>query len=255
MGKKILLICVAICIFLSAFNCINVGAAPVWDRPYRVEQPDGEVLELLINGDEYFNYVNDKNGYLVKKNEETGYYVYVTISGHEVITGDNIVTNEAIDNFKDADRITAIDYFAAQKEDWVEYPMDFTNKEFKFSIMGNEVDFGDKTPQVVDGSTMVPLRLIMDERIRNSSYHFTENEYLMFWNSDTKAVHIRYFDNTIIINTTNNIAYINGKEYKLGTSPYNSNGTVYVPVRFAAEILHLDFERYIKWGQVYIDLR
>ncbi len=47
-----------------------------------------------MSGDEYFNYIHDADGYLIKKDEETGYYVYVDFVDGEITTStNNIVTN------------------------------------------------------------------------------------------------------------------------------------------------------------------
>ena len=54
---------------------VPVLAAPLFNVPTTVTQPDGTVLELYSSGDEFFNYIHDANGFLIMKNDE-GWYVY-----------------------------------------------------------------------------------------------------------------------------------------------------------------------------------
>lgn len=58
-------------IFVSLLFCITASANPVWDEPYVIQQPNGEIIDCFMSGDEYFNYIHDADGYLIKKDEET----------------------------------------------------------------------------------------------------------------------------------------------------------------------------------------
>ena len=50
-------------------------AAPLKDIPMTLAQTDGTMLECFASGDEFFNYLHDKEGYMIIQNPDTGYYV------------------------------------------------------------------------------------------------------------------------------------------------------------------------------------
>ena len=50
-------------------------AAPLKNIPVRLTQPDGQVIECLASGDEFYNYLHDANGFTIVKGEG-GYYCY-----------------------------------------------------------------------------------------------------------------------------------------------------------------------------------
>lgn len=54
----------------------NVWGAYLTNVPVKVTQPDGEELKLFASGDEYYNWLHDKEGYTIIKDPKTGYYVY-----------------------------------------------------------------------------------------------------------------------------------------------------------------------------------
>ena len=63
--------------FLAAFfSALFASAAYLRDVPVTVTQPDGTVLHCFASGDEYFNYLHDKDGYTIMQHPKTGYYVY-----------------------------------------------------------------------------------------------------------------------------------------------------------------------------------
>jgi len=60
-------------------------------HPLSLSQPDGTVLELFASGDEYYNWVHDKDGYTVRQNSE-GIYVYMQMgSRDELVFTDHVV--------------------------------------------------------------------------------------------------------------------------------------------------------------------
>ena len=69
MKRFSLLALLSICFF-------SVHAAYLKDVPMTLTQPDGSILHCFASGDEYFNYLHDKNGYTIIQHPETGYYVY-----------------------------------------------------------------------------------------------------------------------------------------------------------------------------------
>jgi len=64
-------------LFFAACLCvINGFAAYLRNAPITVTQPDGTILHCFASGDEFFNYLHDKDGYTIMQHPETGYYVY-----------------------------------------------------------------------------------------------------------------------------------------------------------------------------------
>ena len=53
-------------LFLSfALTSVNTNAAPLFDVPITVRQPDGTTLDAFISGDEFFNYLHDSEGRVI----------------------------------------------------------------------------------------------------------------------------------------------------------------------------------------------
>ena len=50
-----------------------------------LSQPDGTVLQCFASGDEYFNYLHDKDGYTIIQHPQTGYYVYAEKRDGELV--------------------------------------------------------------------------------------------------------------------------------------------------------------------------
>ena len=61
---------------MIGFSIGHVQAAYLRDIPMTVTQPDGTVLHCFASGDEFFNYLHDKDGYTIIQHPQTGYYVY-----------------------------------------------------------------------------------------------------------------------------------------------------------------------------------
>ena len=75
-------------ISLLALLCLTMGAlhaAFLKNVPCTLVQPDGSKLHCFATGDEYYNYLHDKEGYTIILNRETGYYVYATKDGEQLI--------------------------------------------------------------------------------------------------------------------------------------------------------------------------
>ena len=61
---------------MACFCLFNAHAAYLRDVPMTVTQPDGTILKCFASGDEFFNYLHDKNGFTIIQHPKTGYYVY-----------------------------------------------------------------------------------------------------------------------------------------------------------------------------------
>jgi M6 family metalloprotease-like protein len=75
---------------LLAIVTINVQAAYLKDVPQTVKQPNGEMLNCLATGDEFFNWLHDANGFTIMQNKNTGWYVYADLKNDEFVPTDLI---------------------------------------------------------------------------------------------------------------------------------------------------------------------
>ena len=80
--KRMILLMTALLSFISVF------AAYLKDIPMTVTQPDGTVLQCFASGDEFFNYLHDKNGYTIMRHPLTGYYVYAESRDGQLVATD-----------------------------------------------------------------------------------------------------------------------------------------------------------------------
>jgi M6 family metalloprotease-like protein len=79
---------------LTVLLCLLSGtvfASMVRSMPMKVTQPDGTVLELLASGDEFHNWLHDKDNYTIIQHPLTGYYCYAVKDGNGVQASDLIV--------------------------------------------------------------------------------------------------------------------------------------------------------------------
>jgi len=70
---------------------VNISASMVRSMPMKVSQPDGTVLELLVSGDEYHNWLHDKDNYTIIQHPISGYYCYAVQDGGNVAASDLVV--------------------------------------------------------------------------------------------------------------------------------------------------------------------
>ena len=69
----------------------NVDGAYLRNFPVKVVQPDGEELDIFASGDEFYNWLHDKDGYTIIQDPETGYYVYAIEKDGDLISSGYIV--------------------------------------------------------------------------------------------------------------------------------------------------------------------
>jgi M6 family metalloprotease-like protein len=79
MKKLTLLILLATFFFVPFTN-----ASFVKFHPYQVRQPDGNVINCFVSGDEYFNWLHDADGYTIIQSAD-GYYYYGIKQGDMVV--------------------------------------------------------------------------------------------------------------------------------------------------------------------------
>jgi M6 family metalloprotease-like protein len=77
MRKLVLLAFLTIAYFFGS-------AAPFRFLPHTITQPDGEVINCYVSGDEYYNWIHDKNGYTIIQASD-GYYYYATSQDSKII--------------------------------------------------------------------------------------------------------------------------------------------------------------------------
>lgn len=64
---------------------VSLQAAYFSNVPYTLRQPNGDTLQCLISGDEYYHYLHDADGFTIVKNAYTGYYMYAEMNGGKVV--------------------------------------------------------------------------------------------------------------------------------------------------------------------------
>jgi M6 family metalloprotease-like protein len=63
-----------IVIFFILLNCLS--SAPLRNIPQTLIQPNGDTLRCFASGDEYYNWLHDKDNYTIIQDPVTGYYTY-----------------------------------------------------------------------------------------------------------------------------------------------------------------------------------
>jgi predicted RNA-binding Zn-ribbon protein involved in translation (DUF1610 family) len=71
-------------------------AAPLSFVPQTLKQPDGEVINCFASGDEFYNYLHDKDNYTIIQNS-TGFYCYAELIDGKLVASKYIV---GVDNPK-----------------------------------------------------------------------------------------------------------------------------------------------------------
>lgn len=69
-------------------------AAYLTDLPVTIRQPDGTEVSALASGDEYYNWVHDKKGYVMVRRPDTGHVVYAA-RGDKAIVPTSYVVGKA----------------------------------------------------------------------------------------------------------------------------------------------------------------
>jgi len=80
-----------ILIFLFLVHPTASFSAPLTFVPIQLTQPDGTILNVFASGDEYYNWVHDKDNFTILPHPATGYYVYATIQQGKLIHTEYVV--------------------------------------------------------------------------------------------------------------------------------------------------------------------
>ncbi|MCL2572669.1 MAG: InlB B-repeat-containing protein [Defluviitaleaceae bacterium] len=111
---KMSFVVISALILMFAFMTARVQAAPLFNIPITIEQPDGTSLDAFISGDEFFNYMHDSEGRIIIQHPETGFWVYAVLDVNGMLSASDRV---AINNgrFYDANsRVRVYQHIASQ---------------------------------------------------------------------------------------------------------------------------------------------
>lgn len=101
-------------------------------------------------------------------------------------------------------------------------------------VFNDEVIAFDQQPEILNGTTMVPIRMVSEKM-----------GGVVEWHGETEEVEIRIDELEIILKIGSKTATVNGEEKTLLTAPYIKNSRTMVPVRFISENMGAD----VSWEQ------
>lgn len=81
---------ISVLLILLLFLSSNIQSSPLQFVPCELKQPDGTILYCFASGDEFFNWLHDKDGYTIVKNPITNYWVYAKKYGKTISCTDYI---------------------------------------------------------------------------------------------------------------------------------------------------------------------
>jgi M6 family metalloprotease-like protein len=84
MTRKGFIVCVLFVIVGAMLMCDTAWAVTANPSPIKVQQPDGTEITIRVRGDERYNWLEDIDGYLVKR-ESDGSYVYAKVENNMVV--------------------------------------------------------------------------------------------------------------------------------------------------------------------------
>jgi len=71
-------------IIFAALFANFTQAAPFKFLPHKITQPNGEIIDCYVSGDEFFNWIHDSDGYTIIKAQD-GYYYYAINENDKII--------------------------------------------------------------------------------------------------------------------------------------------------------------------------
>lgn len=250
-----------------------VAFAYAWDEMITVTQPDGESIEIEIEPRDRTK-GEDRFGYLIIKDNETGWYVYGNVADKKLVPTEIKATEKSMNNYKDADKMLHSEYYDAIKSDTKDYIADLQGKPIEFQEQTKKRDvfkpviLGRGEAKIVDGCTMVPFNVYarcLSKRFYNKGFPDVNNKnpkYTCSYDSSKKELSV-YFEGlgTATVVVGSNKAYVEREddffqsyECDLGVAPYIENGMVYVPLDFANQYLWLFKNRTVEKDKVIITL-
>ena len=85
--KKITFVFLISLLFFSTLT----RAAWLENVPQIITQPDGNTIQCFASGDEFYNWLHDKNGYTIIRDHKNGYYTYAILQDNELKPSEFIV--------------------------------------------------------------------------------------------------------------------------------------------------------------------
>jgi len=107
--------------------------------------------------------------------------------------------------------------------------------EITVTINDEIVEF-EVSPQIINGQTMVPLRVIT-----------TALGAAVSWDQSAQVINCVKGDQSIVMTMGSQVAMVNNEKYILKQEPININGTILVPIRVIAD----SFQATITWDQTF----
>lgn len=68
-----------------AFFSQNLFAAYLTDVPQTITQPNGKEIHCFASGDEFYNWLHDKDGFTIIQNQNDGYYYFAVLNGDKLV--------------------------------------------------------------------------------------------------------------------------------------------------------------------------
>ena len=106
-------------ILLAFFGFVkSASSAYLVNVPQKIVQPNGETINCLASGDEYYNWLHDFAGYTIIKNTHTSYYVYAIEDNGNIVPSNYIVgkTDPASVSIKKHLKISREEYSKKKKQ-------------------------------------------------------------------------------------------------------------------------------------------
>ena len=84
-------------LFLFAIS-ITLEGAYLKNVPVKIIQPNGEEIQVFASGDEFYNWLHDKDGFTIIQNPKTGYYVYAIEKDGDLFPSNYAITSDYVVN-------------------------------------------------------------------------------------------------------------------------------------------------------------
>jgi M6 family metalloprotease-like protein len=84
-------------LFFFAISTVS-EAAYLKNIPVKIIQPNGEEIQFFASGDEFYNWLHDKDGFTIIQNSKTGYYVYAIEREGDLLPSNYAITSDYVVN-------------------------------------------------------------------------------------------------------------------------------------------------------------
>ncbi len=141
--------------------------------------------------------------------------------------GCSAAKEEAVQAAKDAVQQVAAEAETeaeGEAEESKEIILQIDNPMMKVNGEEKNIDEEGTTPVIVDGSTLLPVRAIVEEIGGEVN-----------WNAETKEVTLTHEDQEIVLKIDSTEGFLNGEPQVLDTAPAIINGRTMLPIRFVAQ--------------------